>query len=61
METGIYYQAYNLFLTYIYGVDASVLTSDQMLTLTILATAASVFLVALPFVIVWNVIRLFRL
>lgn len=61
MQTGIYFQAYELFLTYIYGVEASVLTADQTLTLTILATAASVFLVVLPFVIVWNVIRLFRL
>lgn len=60
MQSGIYYQAFDLFLTYIYGVDAVALTSDQTLTLTILATVASVFLVSLPFVLVWQVLRFFR-
>lgn len=56
----IYPQIYLLLQTYIYGADA-VLTGDQTLTLTLMATAACVFLVSLPFVIVWNVIRLLRL
>lgn len=56
----IYPQIYLLLQTYIYGADA-VLTGDQTLTLTFMATAACVFLVSLPFVIVWNVIRLLRL
>lgn len=56
----IYPQIYLLLQTYIYGADA-ILTGDQTLTLTVMATAASLFLVSLPFLIVWNVIRLFRL
>ena len=56
----IYPQIYLLLQTYIYGADA-VLTGDQTLTLTLMATAASVFLVSLPFLIVWNVIKLIRL
>ena len=53
--TGIFYQAYNLFSTYIYGVEADALTPDQTLTLTTLATVAALFLVSLPFLIVWRV------
>lgn len=55
----IYPQIYLLLQTYIYGVDA-VLTGDQTLTLTIMATAASVFLVSLPFLLVWQFLKLFR-
>lgn len=56
----IYPQIYLLLQTYIYGADA-VLTGDQTLTLTFMATTACVFLVSLPFVIVWNFIRLLSL
>ena len=55
----IYPQIYLLLQTYIYGVDA-VLTGDQSLTLTIMATFASVFLVSLPFLLVWQFLKLFR-
>lgn len=55
----IYPQIYLLLQTYIYGADA-VLTGDQTLTLTIMATAASVFLVSLPFLLVWQFLKLFR-
>lgn len=55
----IYPQIYLLLQTYIYGVDA-VLTGDQTLTLTVMATAASVFLVSLPFLLVWRFLKLFR-
>ena len=55
----IYPQVYLLLQTYIYGADA-VLTGDQTLTLTIMATAASVFLVSLPFLLVWQFLKLFR-
>lgn len=55
----IYPQIYLLLQTYIYGADA-VLTGDQTLTLTIMATSASVFLVSLPFLLVWQFLKLFR-
>lgn len=55
----IYPQIYLLLQTYIYGAEA-VLTGDQTLTLTIMATAASVFLVSLPFLLVWQFLKLFR-
>lgn len=55
----IYPQIYLLLQTYIYGADA-VLTGDQTLTLTLMATAVCVFLVSLPFVLVWQVLKLFR-
>lgn len=57
---GIFYQAYDLFSQYIYGVDAADLSSDQTLTLTFLATLAALFLVSLPFILVIGFIKLFR-
>lgn len=53
----MYYQLYSLLSQYIYGIDA-VLTEFQELTLTILATCGSLFVVAIPFVLVWRVIKL---
>ena len=55
----IYPQIYALLQTYIYGVDV-VLTGDQTLTLTLMATTACVFLVSLPFILVWQFLKLFR-
>lgn len=56
---GIYPSIYLLLQTYIYGADA-VLTGDQTLTLTVLATAACIFLISIPFVLVWQFLKLFR-
>lgn len=52
----MYNELYNLLQQHIYGLDA-VLTGDQTLTLTILATTGCIFLVSLPFIIVWKVVR----
>lgn len=52
----LYPTLYALLQQYIYGADA-VLTSDMTLTLTVLATAGSLFVVSLPFVLVWRIIR----
>ena len=49
--TGVYYQVFDVFARFIYG-EGAVLTSDQSLVLTILATAAVLFVIAAPFVIV---------
>lgn len=59
MVEPIYPQIYALLQTYIYGADV-ILTGDQTLTLTIMATAACVFCVSLPFVIVWQFLKMFR-
>lgn len=55
----IYPQIYALLQTYIYGADV-VLTGDQTLTLTFMATAACLFLVSLPFLLVWQFLKFFR-
>lgn len=52
----LYSTLYSLLQQYIYGADA-VLTADMSLTLTVLATAGSLFVVSLPFVLVWRIIR----
>lgn len=54
----MYYTLYALLSTYIYGADA-VLTGDQTLTLTLLSTFGVVFLVALPFLVVYWIVRQF--
>ncbi len=58
MTEGIYFSLYALLQQYIYGADV-VLTEHMELTLTLLATAGSLFVVALPFLLVWRVLRLF--
>ena len=55
---GAYFQLYELLSGFLYGSDV-VLTGDQTLTLTILSTAGALFVVSLPFVLVWRVIKLF--
>ena len=57
MTTGAYYELWNLISEFVYGADA-VLTSDQQLTLTIICTLGSLFVVAIPFVLVWRVLRM---
>lgn len=54
---GIYQELYNLIAQFIYG-SGTQLTEHMDLTTTLLATAGSVFIIALPFLIVWRVIRL---
>ena len=55
---GAYYQLYDLLSGYLYGADA-VLTGDQTLTLTIISTIGALFVIAIPFVVVWNALKLF--
>lgn len=52
----MYFELYTLLQQYIYGVD-TVLTADMTLTLTLLSTVGSLFLVGLPFLLVWKVFR----
>lgn len=52
----IYFQLYELLHMYIYGLE-TVLTPDMTLTLTMMATAGSVFVVAIPFIIVKRFFR----
>ena len=54
----MYYQLFTILQTYIYGADV-VLDEYQTLVLTNMATIGTVFIVALPFILVWRVIRLF--
>lgn len=54
----MYDTLYALLHEHIYGLD-SVLTGDQTLTLTIISTIGALFIVALPFLVVWRVIKLF--
>ena len=55
---GAYYQLYDLLSGYLYGADA-VLTGDQTLTLTMISTIGALFVIAIPFVVVWNALKLF--
>lgn len=54
---GLYYDAFDLFREYLYDPDFD-LTAEQNMVLTVLATVAILFVVALPFLLVWLVIRL---
>lgn len=54
----MYYELFQLLQTHIYGAEA-VLTGDQTLTLTIMATIGALFVVCVPFLVVWRIIRLF--
>lgn len=53
----MYYELYNMLSDFIYGADA-VLTEHMELTLTILSTIGALFVVAVPFVVVYAGIRL---
>lgn len=57
MTTGSYYELWNMISDFVYGADA-VLTSDQQLTLTIICTIGSLFVVSLPFIVVWRAIKM---
>lgn len=54
----LYYSAYQMLADFIYGEGAE-LTTEQNLTMTILATALSLLVVLLPFIIVYALIILF--
>lgn len=54
---GIYQELYNLIEQYIYG-NPEVMTEHMDLVCTFIATAGSLFVVALPFLLVWRVIRM---
>lgn len=54
----MYYQLYTLLCEYLYGADA-VLTGDQTLTLTLISTIGALFVIALPFLVVWRCIKVF--
>lgn len=53
----MYQNLYNVLLEGIYGASTA-LTSDMELTLTLLSTCGCVFLVSLPFLIVWKIIKM---
>lgn len=53
----MYESLYLLLHQYIYGLD-TVLTPDMTLTLTLMSTIGCVFLVALPFLCVWRLVRM---
>ena len=53
----LYFTCYDMMKEFIYGSDAQ-LTEHMELTLTILATICSLFVVVIPFVVVFFVIRL---
>lgn len=57
-EKGFFYQAFDIFADYIYGEGAE-LTAEQNMVLTILATVAVLFVVIVPFLIVYFVIKMF--
>ena len=52
----MYYTLYDLLSQYIYGAGAT-LTGEMQLTLTFLSTLGSIFVTALPFLVVYLVIR----
>lgn len=52
----MYQTLYELLQTYIYG--SADLTADMTLTLTLLSTIGVVFVVALPFCLVWKVVSM---
>lgn len=56
-EDGFYYSIFDVFSDFFYGKDA-ILTAEQNMVLTILATTAVLFVVIVPFLVVFFVIRL---
>lgn len=56
--TNIYQALYDLIDTYIYG-GSVVADTYQDLVCIILATCGCLFMVALPFVIIWRIVRVF--
>lgn len=52
----IYQSIFDIIHTYIYG--GVTMTADMTLTTTLLSTGASIFVVALPFTVVWKIIKM---
>lgn len=53
---GIYLSLFSVLQQYIYGLGTE-LTPDMSLTLTLLSTLGSVFVVSVPFLLVWKVVK----
>lgn len=52
----MYFDLYALLQGFIYGADVT-LTNYQDLTLTIMSTVGVLFVVGLPFMVVWRIIK----
>lgn len=52
---GIYQNLYDLIVQYVYGKSVP---PDGELIATLIATAGSLFVVALPFLVVWKIIKM---
>lgn len=51
----MYQNIYNLLVTYVYG--GLTMTPDMELVCTLFSTAACLFCVSLPFIVVWRFIK----
>lgn len=58
MTSNIYQALFDLINTYVYG-GSVVVGSYQELVCIFVSTAATLFMIALPFLVVWRFIRLF--
>lgn len=58
MNINIYQTFYNLIKTYIFGGTTGG-DANQELILILVSTIATLFIIALPFLVVWKVIRIF--
>lgn len=56
---GLYFQAYELLSDHVFGLDPSDMTSSQELMVSLASGLAVAFLIILPFILVWRVIRIF--
>lgn len=54
----MYQGFYDLIMTHVYGGVASI-TPDMELVATFIATFGSLFLVSLPFLLLWKVVKIF--
>lgn len=54
----MYLGLYDLIMTYVYGGVTSV-TPDMELVATLVATFGCLFFVALPFLLLWKVVKIF--
>lgn len=54
----MYLGLYDLIMTHVYG-GVSAITPDMELVATLIATFGSIFFVALPFLLLWKVVKIF--
>lgn len=52
----MFYEIYDLLMLHIYG-NPEVITADMTLVLTLCSTIGALFVVAVPFMIVWRIIK----